>query len=460
MRLIPGSGTFTVNGRTLEDYFPNKLHQQLINDPFKVLDLLGAYDVIAKITGGGPSGQAGALRLAIARSLNEIDRENNRADAEEGRLPHPRRARQRAQEGRSQEGPQGAAVLEALTAPSTGRSAMPRALRHRRCSRARQPRGHDRRARPGARPGERGRAQQRAPRRCPPRRGRVPSPCVARDPRISGEFISAAVARGPRQLGRRRARRRRHPDPRRGVPRRRHRRRLRRDDLRLAQPGARQRHQVLRRSAARSCPTRSRTASRPRWPSPSSRRSAATSAASAGSPTPKTATSCTSSTPCRTASTASTSCSTARTAPPPASRPRSSTTPARRSPLIGTDPDGVNINDGVGSTHLDHLAGAVLEHGADVGIAHDGDADRCLAVDADGKSSTATRSWRSSPSPMNERGALVDDTLVATVMSNLGLPAPWPTTASRCSDPRRRPLRARGARTSTATASAASSRAT
>jgi small subunit ribosomal protein S9 len=77
-RLIPGSGTFTVNGRTLEEYFPNKLHQQLITDPFKVLDLVGSYDVIAKITGGGPSGQAGALRLAIARSLNEIDRENNR----------------------------------------------------------------------------------------------------------------------------------------------------------------------------------------------------------------------------------------------------------------------------------------------------------------------------------------------------------------------------------------------
>ncbi|MBT1608911.1 30S ribosomal protein S9 [Curtobacterium poinsettiae] len=75
VRLVPGSGTFVVNGRTLEDYFPNKLHQQLINDPFKVLELLGSYDVVARITGGGPSGQAGALRLAIARTLNE----NNRA---------------------------------------------------------------------------------------------------------------------------------------------------------------------------------------------------------------------------------------------------------------------------------------------------------------------------------------------------------------------------------------------
>ena len=78
VRLAPGAGGFTVNGRSLEEYFPNKLHQQLITDPFTVLELVGSYDVIAKITGGGPSGQAGALRLAIARALNEIDRENNR----------------------------------------------------------------------------------------------------------------------------------------------------------------------------------------------------------------------------------------------------------------------------------------------------------------------------------------------------------------------------------------------
>ena len=78
VRLIPGSGTITVNGRTLEDYFPNKLHQQLINDPFTALNLQGAYDVIARISGGGDSGQAGALRLGIARALNGIDVENNR----------------------------------------------------------------------------------------------------------------------------------------------------------------------------------------------------------------------------------------------------------------------------------------------------------------------------------------------------------------------------------------------
>ena len=78
VRLIPGTGKITVNSRTLEDYFPNKLHQQLITDPFKVLDLGGSYDVIARIAGGGVAGQAGALRLGISRALNEIDRDNNR----------------------------------------------------------------------------------------------------------------------------------------------------------------------------------------------------------------------------------------------------------------------------------------------------------------------------------------------------------------------------------------------
>lgn len=79
VRIVPGTGVIVVNGRTFEDYFPNKLHQQLVKDPFTVLSLTDAYDVIARISGGGPSGQAGALRLGIARSLNGIDEENNRA---------------------------------------------------------------------------------------------------------------------------------------------------------------------------------------------------------------------------------------------------------------------------------------------------------------------------------------------------------------------------------------------
>ena len=80
--IAPGYGTGRrkeANGRTLEDYFPNKVHQQEVNDPFKVLDLQGRFDVVARITGGGPSGQAGALRLGVSRALNEIDQDANRA---------------------------------------------------------------------------------------------------------------------------------------------------------------------------------------------------------------------------------------------------------------------------------------------------------------------------------------------------------------------------------------------
>jgi phosphoglucosamine mutase len=89
--------------------------------------------------------------------------------------------------------------------------------------------------------------------------------------------------------------------------------------------------------------------------------------------------------------------------------------------VIGADPDGYNINDGVGSTHLEPLQKAVLEHGADLGIAHDGDADRCLAVDADGRVVDGDQIMAILAVAMAERGALADRTLVATVMSNLGL---------------------------------------
>jgi phosphoglucosamine mutase len=89
--------------------------------------------------------------------------------------------------------------------------------------------------------------------------------------------------------------------------------------------------------------------------------------------------------------------------------------------LIGAEPDGNNINDGVGSTHLDLLAAKVREVGADVGIAHDGDADRCLAVDAEGNVIDGDHIMAILAISMKERGLLPDNTLVATVMSNLGL---------------------------------------
>ncbi|WP_374115907.1 phosphoglucosamine mutase [Kineococcus sp. TRM81007] len=84
-------------------------------------------------------------------------------------------------------------------------------------------------------------------------------------------------------------------------------------------------------------------------------------------------------------------------------------------------PDGLNINDGCGSTHLGPLTEAVLAHGADVGIAHDGDADRCLAVDATGQVVDGDQILAVLALAMRERGELRESTLVATVMSNLGL---------------------------------------
>ena len=73
VRLIPGTGKWTVNGRTLEDYFPNKVHQQIVNEPLTTLDVADRYDILVRVQGGGVSGQAGAVRLGIARALTETD---------------------------------------------------------------------------------------------------------------------------------------------------------------------------------------------------------------------------------------------------------------------------------------------------------------------------------------------------------------------------------------------------
>ncbi|WP_296632118.1 phosphoglucosamine mutase [Rhodoluna sp.] len=89
--------------------------------------------------------------------------------------------------------------------------------------------------------------------------------------------------------------------------------------------------------------------------------------------------------------------------------------------VIGADPDGMNINLGYGSTHLSALQTAVLEHGADFGVAHDGDADRCLAVDANGAIIDGDQIMAILALSMKQRGLLARNTLVATVMSNLGL---------------------------------------
>jgi small subunit ribosomal protein S9 len=100
VRIVPGTGVWRINGRTLESYFPNKLHQQVVNEPFTALGLNDRFDVIARIHGGGITGQAGALRLGVARCLNAIDLDANRATLKKaGLLTRDARATERKKAG-------------------------------------------------------------------------------------------------------------------------------------------------------------------------------------------------------------------------------------------------------------------------------------------------------------------------------------------------------------------------
>lgn len=101
--------------------------------------------------------------------------------------------------------------------------------------------------------------------------------------------------------------------------------------------------------------------------------------------------------------------------------PRAYTAAGARVIAINAEPDGLNINDGCGSTHLDPLRTAVLAHGADLGLAHDGDADRCLAIDGTGAVIDGDAIMMVLALAMQEAGQLASNTLVTTVMSNLGL---------------------------------------
>lgn len=100
VRLVPGTGEWKINGRSLEEYFPNKLHQQSVNEPFVTAGVQGSYDVIALIDGGGVTGQAGALRLGIARALNAVDAEASRpALKKAGLLTRDARIKERKKAG-------------------------------------------------------------------------------------------------------------------------------------------------------------------------------------------------------------------------------------------------------------------------------------------------------------------------------------------------------------------------
>ena len=313
-------------------------------------------------------------------------------------------------------------------------------VRHRRRARARQRRGPHTRARRCARRVGRARPGRARPVAPPGRRRRPRSPGQRRD----------AGGRGRRRAhrgGRRRAPGRRAADARGGVPGRRPRRRPRRDDLRVAQRHAGQRHQALRRRWAQAA---RRRRGRGRGPARRRRRPARPARASAGSAT------------CPTTPTPATStiCSSPRPAPLDGLRvvvdcahgAASAVAPEvyRRAGAeviaIAAEPDGLNINDGVGSTHLGLVRAAVLEHGADLGIAHDGDADRCLAVDASGADVDGDRIMAILALAMRDANELAANTLVATVMSNLGLHLAMRGCRDRRAHHRgRRPLRAGGA---------------
>jgi small subunit ribosomal protein S9 len=99
VRISPGSGQWKINDRALEDFFPNKVHQQLISEPLVAIGAASQFDIVARITGGGVTGQAGALRLGIARALTLVDSENRPALKRAGFLTRDARVKERKKYG-------------------------------------------------------------------------------------------------------------------------------------------------------------------------------------------------------------------------------------------------------------------------------------------------------------------------------------------------------------------------
>ena len=99
VRLIEGTGTFKLNGRPLEDYFPNPAHRRLVTEPLRVTNTLERYDVLANLDGGGVSGQAGALRHGISRALCEFNTELRKRLKKAGFLTRDPRIKERKKYG-------------------------------------------------------------------------------------------------------------------------------------------------------------------------------------------------------------------------------------------------------------------------------------------------------------------------------------------------------------------------
>jgi small subunit ribosomal protein S9 len=99
VRLVPGTGKFLLNGRELENYFPSKVHQQSVKEPLVIVEKVDQFDVFANLRGGGTTGQAGGLRLAIARALIENDPDDRPALKKAGFLTRDARATERKKYG-------------------------------------------------------------------------------------------------------------------------------------------------------------------------------------------------------------------------------------------------------------------------------------------------------------------------------------------------------------------------
>jgi small subunit ribosomal protein S9 len=99
VRLVPGDGSFLINGRSLDDYFPTRVHRMVAQSPFRVVGREKDFDVVASIRGGGISGQAGAIRLGIARALVELEPELRAQLKAEGFLTRDAREKERRKYG-------------------------------------------------------------------------------------------------------------------------------------------------------------------------------------------------------------------------------------------------------------------------------------------------------------------------------------------------------------------------
>src|SRR5690606_29132635 len=179
VRIVPGTGKWTINGRSLDAYFPNKVHQQIVSEPFAVLGAEDAFDVIARIDGGGVTGQAGALRMGLARALALLDVEVNRPPLKKaGFLTRDARATERKKYG----------LKKARKAPQYSKRLIGAAVRHRRGAWGRRARPHCRaRHGPFGRGGSCPRRCRRGRHRLPPQEtggGRRPGPaCLGGGPR-------------------------------------------------------------------------------------------------------------------------------------------------------------------------------------------------------------------------------------------------------------------------------------